>query len=194
MRKIILLLPALAMAASCASAPPLTKEGADQPKPELSTRRTTMLGTLDVRTMYADVPMAAEDVVVAQPATVRTAIRQMFASLDIPMTVDDMKVDTYGNNDFQKSSRIGNRPMSEYVDCGATAIGPRAATYRMYMSLITVVDSERPQRTRVKSTLIVTARDQAAGGTTARLQCSSTGMLERLLVDSISAKSKRMAQ
>lgn len=194
MRKYLMFLPALAVAASCASAPPLTKEGAEQQKPEPATRRPTVLAISKIRTMYADAPMAAEDVVRAQPTTVRSAIRQMFASLDIPMTIDDTTQDTYGNNDFQKSSRIGNRPMSEYVDCGTTAIGPRAATYRMYMSLITVVDSVRPQQTRVKSTLAVTARDQAAGGTTARLHCSSTGKLERMLVDSISARSQRVGQ
>ncbi|MEO7362502.1 MAG: hypothetical protein ABI120_19385 [Gemmatimonadaceae bacterium] len=190
MRNLLIFVPVLAIATACASAPPATPFGEEHPGPEMSARRPTVLAIPELRTMYADAPAAAENLVSADPAAVRLAIKMMFVRLDVPLTVDDPRQDAYGNNDFQKSHRIGNKPMSDFLDCGVTAMGPRTATNRMYMSLITIVDSVRPNRTRVKSTLSATARDMS-GTSNAALHCSSTGALERLLVDSVVAMAQR---
>ncbi|MEO7997815.1 MAG: hypothetical protein ABI852_10245 [Gemmatimonadaceae bacterium] len=188
MRRILIF--SLATMAGCATTSPTTSAGSGKIDEGPSPPRPTYLSMAGLRATYADAPAASVSVVRADPATVRQSIRKIFSQLDIPVTIDDVKQDAIGNTDFQKSARIGNHPMSEFVDCGSTAIGPRAATHRMYMSLITIVDSLSARRTRVKSTLAVSARDLSAASN-ARLHCSSTGALERLLGDSVTALAER---
>ena len=191
MRRCLLLVPILALSAACASSPPKTAFGLEHPEVELPSRRPTVLSIPDMRTIYADAPTAAIDLVPAPASTVRLAIKKMLTELDIPITVDDAKYDVYGNNDFQKIHRIGNKPMSDFLDCGVTAMGARTATNRMYISLITVVDSMRPNSTRIRSTVEASARDLSAASSSRPLHCSSTGKLERMLIDSVVAMSKR---
>lgn len=182
------------MAAGCASNSSRTSTGAESPAgkaEDAPTARRAVFSTIStIRTTYADVPGASESVVRAEPAAVRESIRKMFKLLEIPLTVDDPKQDAIGNTDFQKIARIGNRPMTQLVDCGSSAIGPRAATHRMYMSLVSIVDSLTPRSARVKTTLTASARDMSGNDNT-RLHCGSTGALERIISDSLTAFAER---
>lgn len=187
------LILSLALAAGCASnsSRPTGAESPAGKTAEGPTPQRAIFSTIStLRATYADIPGASESVVRAEPAAVRESIRKMFKLLEIPLTVDDPKQDAIGNTDFQKIARVGNHPMTQLVDCGSSAIGPRAATHRMYMSLVSIVDSLNPRSARVKTTLTASARDMSGNDNT-RLHCGSTGALERIISDSVTAFAER---
>lgn len=191
MRNFLIVGSVFALATGCASAPPLTEFGKEHPDADIAVRRPVVLAIPELRTIYGDAPKSVEDLLDADAATVRTAIKHKLAELDIPLTIEDPKYSALGNGNFEKIYRIGKRPMSEFVDCGTVGMGQRSATHRMYMSLVTIVDSLRPTSTRVRSTFTVQARDMSAGMNRPSVPCSSTGRLERLLIESVATASDR---
>ena len=75
------------------------------------------------------------------------------------------------------------RPLSRLVDCGSTLMGPNADSYNVRLHLQIQVDSTGPAESRVRT--LVTSTASSDGGLTVR--CSSTGELERSLIDRLRA-------
>ena len=78
---------------------------------------------------------------------------------------------------------FASRPLSRLVDCGSTLMGPNADSYNVRLRLQIQVDSTGPAESRVRT--LVTSTASSDGGITVR--CSSTGQLERTLIDGLRA-------
>src|SRR6266567_7498639 len=97
--------------------------------------------------------------------------------LCVDVTVDNPAAHQLGNQSFFKSRTLGSHRMSEFVDCGQSMTGPKADSYRIYMTLLTTIDSDGSGGTKMETTFFPLGQD-IAGGSTDRMPCGSTGHLE----------------
>lgn len=79
--------------------------------------------------------------------------------------------------------QFASKPLSHFVNCGSTLMGPNANSYAVRLHVQTEVDSTGPGEARVRTVLQSTGAGD--GGTTVR--CSSTGDLERTIGDRVRA-------
>ncbi len=163
--------------------------GTSQAPPLGVPERRAVFSGPDIQTVYAERPTATSRSIVGSPAAVRSVVRQVYADYEVPLTVDDSATGQLGNREFYKSVKFAGKRMTELVNCGSGMTGPNAATYRIYMSLLTRVVAESATRTMVSTTLIASARDMSSGATADRINCGSTGALEGLMLSRISALS-----
>jgi hypothetical protein len=124
--------------------------------------------------------------VAAAPATVWLAAKKVYADLEIPLSVDNPAAHQLGNQNFYKSRQFGGQPMTQFVDCGSGMTGANAASYRIYMSLLTTVTPDGKGGTTVNTTFVPAGQD-VMGGSSDRIPCGSTGRLEGLLLNRIKA-------
>jgi hypothetical protein len=82
--------------------------------------------------------------------------------------------------------QLAGRPMTEFVDCGSGMTGPKAATYKIYMSLLTMVIPDGKGGTTVQTTFVPTGQDMT-GNSSDRLPCATTGRLEQSFLDRVKA-------
>ena len=114
------------------------------------------------------------------PAKVLPALRGAYDELGIKVQIFDSTSSggRVGNRYFVKSFKLGDTPLSRYLDCGGTITGPAADNYKVTMSVISVVsasDSGSTVHTRVG------ARADDAAGSSGSLSCRSIGTLEAAL-------------
>ncbi|HEY2164567.1 MAG TPA: hypothetical protein VGH04_11275, partial [Gemmatimonadaceae bacterium] len=92
--------------------------------------------------LEAERPHPSSATLAVPPAVVWTAVKQVYTSLEIPVGIDNQAAHTIGNQNFYKSRTMGGEPMTTFVDCGQGMTGAKAASYRIYMSLITNVSGD----------------------------------------------------
>ncbi len=160
----------------CASRNPLPPSEASPVRP------ATIFTGPDVQTVLADQPRAFVRMLGAPPAAVWTAVKQVYADYGVPLTVENTPGHQLGNSDFYRTRTFAGSPMAKLVSCGSGITGPNAASYRIYMSLLTTVDGRGKDSTKVSVTFTTSARDMVGGTSADRLPCGSTGELERLFL------------
>ena len=138
------------------------------------------------RIIEGDRPRSAVTTVAAAPATVWPVTKKVYQALGIEVAIDDPATHRVGNQSFWKTGTLGGRRMSELVDCGSSMTGRKADSYRIYMSVLTLVDPDGLGGTKLE-TLFVPVGQDVAGGSTDRVTCGSTGQLETMINESIRA-------
>jgi hypothetical protein len=168
--RLFLFLVVLAGPVSCASSGPSPNTGIAAPSERIiasdnqGVMRTTVAPNAKVR-------------IPAAPSRVLPALRGVFDDLAIPVTTNDPSSGRLGNTNFWKSRRLGNEPISTYLNCGSTITGLAADTYRVYISLLTAVRPDGSGGSELETAF--TAQAQNMEGTTAdRVACGTTGRLE----------------
>ena len=136
--------------------------------------------------LEGETPLAAVATIAAAPAAVWTAAKQAYASLEIPVGLENPQAHLLGNQNFYKSRSMGGQPMTSFVDCGTGMTGAKAASYRIYMSLITDISGDGKGGTVVRANFTALGQDVTEGSTD-RIPCGSTGRLEQLVLDRIKA-------
>lgn len=173
MRRILLLLALTA----CASAGPTLEE--------TTPRQATILsGDQNTPTIFAERPVAVSTTIAAPPASVWLAARKTYADFDIPLAVENPSTHQMGNPNFFKSRQLGGRPMVELVDCGSGMTGPKAASYRIYISLLTEMITDGKGGTKIQTTFVAMGQDMS-GNSTDRIPCGSTGRFEQLFLEHV---------
>lgn len=122
----------------------------------------------------------------APPGTVWAAIRKAHDAFMIPVTVENPAAHQIGNVSFYKTRLLAGQPMTSFIDCGAGMQGPKAATYRIHMSLLTVLTADGSGKTTVQTTFVPVGQD-LSGGASDRIPCGSNGRFERLFLDQVIA-------
>ncbi len=173
MRRILL----LALVAGCASAPS---------SEDTTPRQATILAGGDGPSIMAERPHATAANIAASPSQVWDATKKVYAALEIPVNVENPAAHQLGNANFYKTRQLGGHSMTQFVDCGSGMDGPKSATYRIYISLLTTVDADPKGGTKVQTTFVPMGQD-VAGGSTDRIPCGSTGRFEALVLDQIKA-------
>jgi len=137
-------------------------------------------------TLLAERPRATSAMLGSPPAAVWLAAKKVYADWDIPIAVENPSAHQIGNANFFKSRDMGGRRMTELVDCGNGMTGPKASTYRIYISLLTDVIPDGKGGTKLQTTFVPMGQD-VAGGSSDRIPCGSTGHLEQLFIDRVKA-------
>jgi len=137
-------------------------------------------------TILAERPRAAVATIAAPPATVWLATKKVYADLDVPLTIENPSAHQMGNQNFFKSRQFAGEPMASLVDCGSGMTGPKASTYRIYMSLLTDVVTDGKGGTTIQTTFVPMGQD-ISGGSTDRIPCGTTGRLEQLFLARVKA-------
>jgi hypothetical protein len=136
--------------------------------------------------LLAERPRASVMTIAAAPASVWLAVKKVYADWDIPLSVENPSVHQIGNQNFYKSRQIGGKPMTDFVDCGSGMTGAKAATYRIYISLLTDVMTDGKGGTTVQVTFVPMGQD-VGGGSSDRIPCGTTGRLEQYMLDQVKA-------
>lgn len=166
--------------AGCASA-----STTDEPSGSMDVVRTTIAPreTMDItrdNTHYTRDYAAARDQV----------LRVLLAAEDdigVPLQAADPNTGTVVYFVQANTPRILGKPAWTWVDCGRGAGGtPRASTYRITLTLTTVVEGVADNLARVRVMLVGTARDR--GLSVDEIQCTSTGQLEKHVLAVVSAR------
>lgn len=124
--------------------------------------------------------------IAAPPTAVWMAIKKAHEAFLIPITVENPPAHQIGNASFYKTRVLAGQPMTNFVNCGSGMNGPKAATYRIYMSLLTVLTSDPGRGTTVQTTFVPVGQDMS-GGSSDRIPCGTTGRFERLFLDQVKA-------
>lgn len=156
------------------------------PPDESTSRQPVIFTSKETGTLYGEKPMAATALIPVAPATVWFAVKKAYIDLDIPVAVENPSARQIGNSNFFKMRQIGGRSMTEFVDCGTGMTGPKAASYKIYMSLLTMVIPDGKGGTSVQTTFVPTGQDMA-GNSSDRIPCATTGRLEQSFLDHVKA-------
>ena len=148
---------------------------------ESSTAKQATIYQGEGGTLLAERPRAAVASIAAPPATVWLAAKKVYADFEIPITVENPSAHQIGNQNFFKSRQFAGEQMAALVDCGSGMTGPKASTYRIYMSLLTDVATDGKGGTTIQTTFVPMGQD-ITGGSTDRIPCGSTGRLEQLFL------------
>lgn len=139
----------------------------------------------EIPTIYSDAPQAATRTFDQPPEKVWEAIKRAHFEYSVPLTVDNPPAHQLGNPDFYRTRQFAGRPMTELLSCGSGITGPNAASYRIYMSLLTTVTANGKGGSIVATTFTATARDISGGASGDRLPCGSSGIFEGLFLERV---------
>lgn len=174
MRRAVLLL----LVAGCASGGP--------PPEESVTRQPVIFTSPETGTLLGEKPRAAQMTFAAEPAAVWFAVKKAYLDLDIPVPVENTAGRQIGNPNFYKMRQIGGRPMTDFVDCGMGITGPKAASYRIYISMLTMVIPDGKGGTNVQTTFVPSGLDMS-GTSSDRITCGTTGRFEQFFLQRVNA-------
>jgi hypothetical protein len=123
---------------------------------------------------------------IASPVNaVWAAMPGVYQSLKIPLTTLDQKTHTIGNEGFKALKNLGGVPLSKYIECGTTQIGPNADSYDVHLSIVSQLVTVDNGTTKLTTLLEAAARPMAFAQEYSR--CSSKGVFEAKLVDALNA-------
>jgi len=107
----------------------------------------------------------------------------VFATLEIPIEQFNSEAGTLGHSGLKLYRRLGKIPLTRYIDCGTTQIGPNADSYEVLLTVLTKVQRSRADssNTTVATTVEAVARPIQFRGD--YMRCSSKGALEARLAE-----------
>ena len=107
----------------------------------------------------------------------------VYAILEIPIEQFNSEAGTIGNSGLKLYRRLGKIPLTRYIDCGTTQIGPNADSYEVLLTVLTKIQRSRADssNTTVATTVEAVARPIQFRGEYSR--CSSKGALEARLAE-----------
>lgn len=117
------------------------------------------------------------------------AMPAAFDSLKIPLNTLDAKTHTIGNDGFKIRQALGRTPLSSYIDCGRTQIGPNADSYEVVLTILTQVMPGDGGATKITTTFESSARPIAYSQEYSK--CSSRGVLEAKIMDVVRGRLMR---
>jgi hypothetical protein len=156
--------------------------------PEDTSSRPEAIFTGDSRgTIMTDASRPLVATIQASPAIVWEVTKKIYAEFEVPVTLDKPAAHQLGNTSFYKMRQMGGKPLQDLVNCGMGMDGPKAAKYRVYMSLVTNVSGDGKGGTTIQTTLVASGVDISASAGSDRVQCGSSGVLEYLINEKVTA-------
>ena len=169
----LMCLMVLALATSCASS-------RSAPDPEIVTLTERVLATDSHGTYRTTVAPSDKAHVPVSPSRVFDALKSVYEELGVPPAINDPTTGRVGNIDFWKTRKPGTEPISTYLNCGDSIMGPAADIYRVYISVISVVRPDGKGESELETALSAQARNME-GTTSDRVACGTTGRLEQII-------------
>lgn len=178
---LLLVLPTCGVLA-CASNSALSRPDVSQ------TMRVSGAGPTAIA-ISADASVNASKATVAFPlASVWRALPWVFDTLSIPIGTVDPAQHVMGNSGLKLRRRLGKTPLSRFIDCGTAQASPSADTYDVQLSVLTQAQPS-DSGTTLSTTVDAVARPADMRGDF--IHCSSNGVLEPLIVKTLTARLRR---
>jgi hypothetical protein len=117
------------------------------------------------------------------------ALRVAYDSVAVPVSTFDATSHTIGNTALRVRRRLGDVFLSKYINCGNTQGGNGADTYEVVFSIVTRATPAESGMTRIASVIDAQGRPITIGGEYTR--CTSTGVLEKRLVQLVTSQLNR---
>lgn len=127
---VVLALASLSAIAACGVAGTTT---ADPQAPRTQTIHTDLGGDLRM----ANVVDASSTPINAAPEDAYQLMPAVYDTLGIPKTWLEPKQFLISSQGFKARARLGKTPLSKFINCGSTQIGPNADTYDIFMTVTT---------------------------------------------------------
>jgi hypothetical protein len=169
---------ALVFAAACASSGSDRARVAASPPPSVTGAGTT----LDVN--FSTSRGVVSDAVQATPEAAWEALPKAYADLGIPVTEVSDAARALGNSRFLVARRLGETPLSRYLECGSGLTGPFADRYRIEMLIRTSIVPAETGSVRVDTYVEASARNPEGSSNTS-VACASTQRLEREIAERV---------
>ncbi len=121
-------------------------------------------------------------------ARIWNALPAVYDSLGLPITDRDVQARTMGSTSFKVRHRLGNVPLSRYLECGDTQGSPSADSYDVLLNVTTRL-LPSGDTTAVVTRVDALARPVFVSGE--YVNCGSTRALEKRFFDLLAAEVKR---
>lgn len=175
-----LALAVLAWAAACSSSGSAPVPGAAAAVPTITSTGTD----LDVN--FNPSRGVVIDVIHATPEAVWAVLPKAYADVGIPVREVSDASRTLGNPRFLVSRRLGDTPLSRYLECGSGITGPFADRYRIEMLIRTAVVPDPQGGVHVETYVDAKGRNPE-GSSNTQVACASTQHLEREIAQRVRA-------
>lgn len=109
------------------------------------------------------------------------AVRAVYDSLHLPVATYDAATHTIESPTVRLRRRLGETPLSRYLECGNAQGAPGADTYEVQLAVRTTLRANEAGGTTVLSTVNADARPITISGDYAR--CRTTGKLEARVLE-----------
>lgn len=110
----------------------------------------------------------------------------VFDSIAVPLTVMDPTQKRIGNEGFKLRARLGKAPLSRYLDCGNTQIGPNADSYDVFMTIVTTVRPEGTAGSTIHT--VIEAQSKPITYNQGYSRCTSKTSLEAKIAELVVAR------
>ncbi len=164
------------MLAGCASNSSLPERTGEQ-----TVQVVGMAGKLTVNSNST----ASKSTIAAPIEQVWRVLPAVFDSLGVAVSTVNQTQHLIGNDGLKIRQRLGKAPLSRYLDCGQTQIGPNADSYDVLLTVLVQLQASGAGSTNVLSTVEATAKPVAF--TQSPSACSSKGALESRLTTLVQA-------
>ncbi|MDQ8159664.1 MAG: hypothetical protein P3C09_13385 [Gemmatimonadota bacterium] len=161
---------------------------------------TVRLGRLGSLTM-SNTPTADVSRIPSSVDAVWRIMPSVFDSLGVPVATIDPAGRVIGNPGYKTRQRLGKAPLSRYLDCGNTQIGPNADSYDVFLTVLTTVRADAAGADAAGAdaagaagaslSTIVEARARPVTYNQAYSNCSSKGGIERRITELVNARLAR---
>lgn len=108
-----------------------------------------------------------------------------YDSVGVPLTLMDPRRHVMGNEGFKVRQTLAKRRLSGYFECGSTQVGPNADSYEVYLTVLTTLEADGPQRTKMTTAVTALAKPMQFAQEYSR--CSSKSALESRISDIVTA-------
>jgi hypothetical protein len=169
MRPVIVLL-IVASSASCASSG--SSSGSEIPSPS-----DRVVATDNQTTYRTTVAPNAKVPIPVGPSRAFAALKTVYEELGIPAGTNDPTTGRVGNTNFWKTRKLANEAISTYLNCGNSITGSAADTYRVYISLVSVIRPDGQGASELETAFTAAAQNME-GTASDRVVCGTTGRLE----------------
>ena len=185
MRRLMLFTAAACGLSACASSSSSSSTPTPTARPATQTVSGGAAGSMTIaNTTSSDVVSLAS----AADAVWRI-MPSIYDSLGVTVNTMDQSRKMIGNTGYKIRQRLGKAPLSRYIDCGNSQIGPSADSYDVMLSVMSTVAPAGEKSATVST--IVEAQAKPVTYNQPYMRCSTKGTLEKRLGELLNARLAR---
>lgn len=151
------------------------------PAPDQTLRIPTSNASGGSTIVIAQTESPSQRTVAAPAARIWNALPEVYKTLGLPITDRNPAGNSMGTTSFKVRRRLGNVPLSKYLDCGSTQGSPSADSYEVLLNVTTQLAPASGDTTAVSTTVSAMARPVFVSGE--YINCGSTRALEKRFFD-----------
>ena len=159
---------------------------AGAPQPDQTMRIPTNNASGGSTIIIAQTESPSQRTIGAPAARIWNALPAVYQTLGLPITDRNAEARTMGTTSYKIRRKLGNAPLSRYLDCGSTQGSPSADSYEVLLNVSTQLLPASGDTTAVSTTVNAMARPVFVSGE--YVNCGSTRALEKRFFELLSVE------